>query len=55
MASNDVSILFVEDNGTIRVLISEFLNSKQFKNVYIAKDGREGLAKYKKYKPDIIL
>lgn len=55
MNSNEISILFVEDSETIRNLISKFLYSLEFKNVYIAKDGREGLQKYKEHKPDIIL
>lgn len=55
MLLNEISILFVEDSATIRVLISNFLHSKQFKNIYIAKNGTEGLEEYKKHKPDIIL
>ncbi|OHE12131.1 MAG: hypothetical protein A2525_01730 [Sulfurimonas sp. RIFOXYD12_FULL_36_11] len=55
MSSNEISILFVEDDVIIRSEISEFLRSKIFKNVYVAKNGREGLLKYKEYTPDIIL
>lgn len=55
MISNEISILFAEDDETTRVQISDFLTSKMFKNVYIAKDGQEGLLKYSRYKPDIVL
>lgn len=55
MSRADISILFVEDNGTIRTMISEFLHLKQFKSIYVAKDGKEGLSKYKIHKPDIVL
>jgi len=55
MSSNEISILFVEDDEIIRSEISEFLHSKIFKNVYVAKNGEEGLLKYREYKPDIIL
>lgn len=55
MNSKDISILFVEDSGTIRVLISGFLDSFGFKNIYISKNGKDGLLKYKKYRPDIVL
>lgn len=55
MEIKQVSILFVEDNEKIRDEISLFLNKLLFKNIYVAKDGQEGLQKYKRYKPDLIL
>ncbi len=55
MNSKEISILFVEDDEEVRVEISNFLEKQSFKNIYIAKDGREGLKKYYKYKPDIVL
>ncbi len=55
MDSNETSILFVEDNATIRDDISAFLNTMMFKNIYVAKNGQEGFLKFSKHKPDIIL
>jgi two-component system sporulation sensor kinase A len=55
MSSNEISILFVEDDEVVRSEISEFLQSNIFKNVYVAKNGQEGLLKYKEHMPDIIL
>ncbi len=55
MISNEISILFVEDDAAIRSEISDFLHSKNFKHVHIARDGQDGLLKYKVYKPDIVL
>lgn len=55
MNSADISILFVEDDKDIRDEISAFLQSNIFKNVYVAKNGHEGLLKYQEHNPDIIL
>ncbi len=55
MNSKEISILFVEDDEEVRVEIADFLQKQSFKNIYIAEDGREGLKKYYKYKPDIVL
>jgi len=55
MTSNEISILFVEDDAIIRSEISDFLNSKMFKNVYIAENGRDGFLMYQQHKPDIVL
>lgn len=55
MSAKEISILFVEDDEKIRVEISYFLYKLSFKNIYIAKDGKEGLQKYKEKKPDIVL
>lgn len=55
MASNEISILFVEDDAIIRSEISDFLHSKMFKNVYIAENGKNGFLMYHQYKPDIVL
>ena len=55
MVSNEISILFVEDDEIIRSEISTFLNSKIFKNVHVADNGQKGLLKYNKYRPDIVL
>ena len=48
------SILIVEDSKLLQNQIFTFLE-KFFKNVYQAFDGEEGVEKYKKLQPDIIL
>jgi len=55
MGPSELSLLFVEDDEKVRALIAEFLKSFSFKNVYLAKDGKEGLQLYKQYKPHLIL
>jgi len=50
----DISLLYVEDDQNTRELLEEFL-SKIVKKLYVAKDGEEGLEKFKEYKPDIVL
>lgn len=56
MTSNDISILFVEDDEYIRSQITDFLSSHMsFKNVYVANNGEEGFLKYIQYKPDMVL
>ncbi len=55
MLSNEISILFVEDDATVRSDISAFLHTLIFKSIYVAKDGQEGFLKYSKHKPDIVL
>ncbi|MBN2000427.1 SpoIIE family protein phosphatase [candidate division KSB1 bacterium] len=46
-------ILYVEDNPDLRVYVRDLL--KHAYNVFLATDGRDGLVKAKKYKPDLIL
>jgi len=48
------TILYVEDEKDIREEMIEVL-SLEFKNIYTAKDGAEGLAMYKKYNPDLVI
>lgn len=55
MNSKELSILFVEDDKTIREEISNFLKQQSFKKIIIAKNGKDGLEKFIKYSPDIIL
>jgi len=50
----DLSVLFVDDETIVLDIVKEFL-PMLFKNAYYAKDGVEGLSKYIKYKPDIII
>lgn len=48
------TLLYVEDSRLTREYLSSILEMR-FKEVYFAKDGKEGLKKYEKYKPDIVL
>ena len=48
------TILYVEDEPLIQANITEYLES-YFAAVYVASDGKEGLALYEKYHPDILL
>ena len=52
--TSELSVLFVEDSQVLQKQVGQFL-SKIFKDVYQAYDGQDGILKYKKYKPDIIL
>ena len=54
IAFNDLTVLYVE---TSTILLRQMVNflSKNFKKVYQATDGLDGLEKYKEYKPDMIL
>ena len=45
----NISILFVDDNETIRQLYRRILE-KHVNNLYIAKDGHHGLELYQKHK-----
>lgn len=50
----NVSLLYVEDDEMTLSEI-EFFLKKYIKNLYIAKDGEEGLALYKEHKPDMVI
>jgi CheY-like chemotaxis protein len=54
MFLNDTTIMYVEDNLATQKLIKKILN-RHCKEVYVANDGVEGLALYKKLHPDIVL
>ena len=51
---NSISILYVEDEESIRDGLEPVLKYLS-DQLYVAKDGEEGLAKYNTYKPDIII
>ena len=54
MSKHNVSILYVEDEENVRVMLSRFL--KRFCNkLYVAQDGLRGLELYKEYQPDIVI
>jgi two-component sensor histidine kinase len=50
----NISVLFVDDNETIRQLYRRILE-KHVNNLYIAKDGYHGLELYQKHKPDLVI
>lgn len=51
---HNISLLFVEDNETIRFLYNRLLSSR-VSEFYIGENGQEGLELYKKHKPDLII
>lgn len=50
----NLTIMFVEDERDIREAIANALEG-EFEKLITAKDGDEGVKKYKKFKPDIIV
>jgi YesN/AraC family two-component response regulator len=54
MRLKNFTILYVEDEETTQELIGEILKDS-CKEVFIASDGKEGLALYKEKNPDIVL
>ncbi len=50
----DLTLLYVEDEESIRNLLKSAIEDK-FKEVIVASNGSEGLKKFKKYQPDIIV
>lgn len=50
----DISVLYVEDEKISRDAITKFLCSR-VKNIYEAADGEEGLEKFIKHQPDMVL
>ncbi len=49
-----LTLLYVEDEENIRNLLQNAIKD-EFKEIIVASDGREGLKKFKKYQPDIIV
>jgi len=54
MLLENLTILYVEDDVDTQRLIKRVLESSA-KEVYVASDGKEGLALFKEKKPDIVL
>jgi len=50
----NISVLFVDDNETIRQLYRRILE-KHVNNLYIAENGFHGLELYQKHKPDLVI
>lgn len=51
---HNISLLFVEDNETIRFLYNRLLSTR-VSTYYVGENGQEGLDFYKKHKPDLII
>ena len=51
---HNLSVLFVDDNETIRRLYQRILE-KHVSNFYIAKNGHHGLELYHKHRPDLVI
>jgi len=49
-----ISLLYVEDDEDIRNELVEVLEL-EFENLYVGKDGQEGLDLYKEHRPDIVV
>lgn len=47
-------VLYVEDNYDVSEIMKDMLGAF-FKEVYVAKDGVEGLELYKKYEPELVI
>lgn len=50
----DLSLLYVEDEDDIRERYGEYFSTR-FKEVFLAKDGKEGLALYEDNQPDVLI
>lgn len=51
---HNISILFVDDNESIRTLYRRLLE-KHVNHFYIARNGRQGLELYKQHRPDMVI
>ena len=51
----DTSVIIVEDDIDSMEVLSEYLQLKEIKVVAKAKDGKEALELYEKFKPEIVL
>jgi len=54
MSLENLTILYVEDDPDTQRLIKKILSSSA-KEVIVASDGEEGLARYQEHQPDIVL
>jgi DNA-binding response OmpR family regulator len=51
---NSLTVLFVEDEKELRTALESAIGD-EFAKFIIARDGEDGLKKFKKYKPDIVI
>jgi len=54
MTKKDISILYVEDEESIRNLYTPLIK-KRTANFFLAKNGKEGLSLFKKHKPELVI
>jgi len=54
MIQSNFSILYVEDDATLRSIYVELLQL-HFKHVYEASDGKEAIEKYSLYQPSVVI
>lgn len=54
MTKHNISILYVEDEENVRAMLSRFLQ-RFCTQLYVAKDGQEGLELYKEHRPNIVV
>jgi two-component sensor histidine kinase len=52
--AHQISLLFVEDNETIRALYQRRL-SKRVQQFFVAENGQEGMEIYREHKPDLVI
>jgi len=50
----NITVLFVEDEENIRKALKSAIGD-EFKEFMLARDGSDGLKKFQKYKPDIVV
>ncbi|MBN2815743.1 MAG: response regulator [Campylobacterales bacterium] len=55
MISKDLSLLYVEDDETMRHIMAEFFRLLEFRTVYVAVDGQDGLEQFRRYNPDMVI
>jgi CheY-like chemotaxis protein len=48
------AILIVDDEFTVRTVLEEILRNKKYE-IHLAKDGQEGLEKFRELSPDVVL
>ena len=50
----NTEILIIDDEFTVRSVLEEILHGRGY-DIHLAKDGEEGLQKFKEFSPDVIL
>ena len=55
MKFKDITLLYVEDNDSTRMMMLHILSEYKFKEIFIAVDGKDGIDQFKQHSPDMIL